>query len=49
MSGGYQQYGGNPYNEEGGTAGANPYGGASGGYGSNPYGGGAVKLPLLTI
>ncbi|KAF1965955.1 t-SNARE [Bimuria novae-zelandiae CBS 107.79] len=47
MSGGYQQYGGNPYGDAGqaesGYGQTNPYGGqtAQGGYGAaNPYGGG---------
>ncbi|KAF2798211.1 t-SNARE [Melanomma pulvis-pyrius CBS 109.77] len=39
MSGGYQQYGGNPYSQEAGTGGANPYGGSVGYGTSNPYGG----------
>ncbi|KAF2709959.1 t-SNARE [Pleomassaria siparia CBS 279.74] len=39
MSGGYQQYGGNPYSQEGGTSGANPYGGTTGYGTTNPYGG----------
>lgn len=38
---GYQQYGGNPYGNEGGYGSANPYG-SDGGY-SNPYAGQQVR------
>jgi hypothetical protein len=42
MSQNYQQYGGNPYGQQGqGQPQSNPYGG---GYGSNPYGGGVSNI-----